>query len=112
MKIINNYECLKPHSTEEIAGNFGSLDINYDDLSSDEIFPSQEINDYLSDRIYLPQEMGKKVDPFAFNESHMTSEQSKYLKSIIFDHKESVSTPERPLGEFKLFQASINFFTT
>ena len=61
-------------------------------------------------RIFLPQKEDKNVDPFKFEDSHMTTEQSYFFKQIIADNKLAISTPSDPLGCFKLFQASINFF--
>ena len=40
----------------------------------------------------------------------MTEEQADYLKNIIKDHVGAISTPEAPLGNYKLFQTSIRLF--
>ena len=58
----------------------------------------------------MPQEEIQTVDPYDFEKKHLTLEQVSYLKNIIGCHKEAISTPENPLGSYKLFQASINLF--
>ena len=58
----------------------------------------------------MPQEEIQTVDPYDFEKEHLTLEQVSYLKNIIGCHKEAISTPENPLGSYKLFQASINLF--
>ena len=106
-EILQNYDCV---DDDILQGNSANLELNYDNLDESEIFPSDEVNEYLKKRIYLPQVDHKKIDPFYFESDHMTKEQVSYLKNIINDHSEAVSTPEQPLGNYKLFQASIKFF--
>ena len=104
-EILDYFDCIP---TDEITGSAGNLD--YDTLDDSEIYPSSEMNDFLEKRIYLPTFNENEKDPFYFENSHLTQEQSLFLKNIIKDHESAISTPQSPLGDFKLFQISINFF--
>ena len=103
-EILKDYDCIKNIEIQASAG-----DLNYEELTEEEVYPATEINDYLDKRTYLPT-FEDNIDPFKFNNDHMTEEQSLYLKNIIKDHEAAISTPKSPLGSFKLFQASITFF--
>ena len=48
-EILKDYNCIKNIELQASAG-----DLNYEELTEDEVYPASEINDYLNKRIYLP----------------------------------------------------------
>ena len=104
-EILNQYDCIP---TEEISAASGDLD--YDTLAEYETYPAPEMQEYIEKRIYLPNFGEDQKEPFFFENGHLTSEQTNFLKNIINDHKNAISTKTDPLGNFKLFQIAINFF--
>ena len=104
-EILNHFKCIPQ---EEISASAGNLD--YENLEDFEIFPGSEMQDFLEKKIYLPNFNKEENDPFSFKSDHLTTEQSKFLKNVINDHKNAISTKTDPVGDFKLFQIALNFF--
>ena len=104
-EILYDYNCIREKEIQSSSG-----DLNYNELNEEEIYPANEINEFLQKRIYLPQASEDKIDPFKFEDSHMSNEQSTFKKNIFSSHKSAISTPSSPLGSFKLFQATVQLF--
>ena len=104
-EILHQYDCFPPLELTAAAA-----DINYETLTDFEPFPGSEMQEYIEKRVYLPSFGEEETDPYFFENDHLTADQTSFLKNIINDHKEAISTNSDPLGNFNLFQVSINLF--
>ena len=103
--ILHQYNCFPP---EEMTA--AAADLNYDNLTDSESYPAPEMQEFIEKRIYLPDFKAEETDPYFFENDHLTTEQTDFLKTVINNHKDAISTKSDPLGNFKLFQIAINLF--
>ena len=76
-------------------------------MPDNEAFPTREIDDYIQRRLYI-SESESKTDPFHFDNTHLQSPEIQQIRQIFQKYPRCVSTPDNPLGKFKLFQAGIS----